>query len=89
LADNVTFQSSSYATAPNETVVATDKVDGVDYQRMKLVVGTDGEALFDVSNMNPLPVSLDIADRILKELKAINIQLSLITDTMVGQQEVE
>ena len=42
MADNVTFQTTTLATPPGATVVATDDVAGKHYQRVKLDVGGDG-----------------------------------------------
>lgn len=42
MADNVVFQSSTPATPPPGTPVATDDVGGVQFQRVKLDVGADG-----------------------------------------------
>lgn len=42
MADNKTFQSATLATLPSGTVCATDEIGGVDYQRIKIVDGTDG-----------------------------------------------
>lgn len=44
MADNVTTQSALLATPPTATVIGTDEVAGVHYQRMKLVDGTDGSS---------------------------------------------
>lgn len=57
MADNLTFQATP-ATVPASTVVATDKIDGVDYQRMKLVIGEDGVNDGDVSSDNPVPAAI-------------------------------
>lgn len=45
-------------TSPGQggAVVATDRIDGVDYQRTKVVWGVDGVAV-DTSASNPMPVS--------------------------------
>ena len=40
MADNKTYGSSNNSTLPNGTVVATDEISGVDYQKIKLVDGT-------------------------------------------------
>lgn len=55
MVDNVTFQTTP-ATAPNGTVVATDNIGGIDYQRVKVTWGVDGTAT-DVSATDPLPVT--------------------------------
>ena len=44
MADNVTFQKTATATPPTGTIVAADVIDGVAYQRVKIVVGEDGVA---------------------------------------------
>jgi hypothetical protein len=38
--------------------IATDDIDGVKYQRVKVVLGGDGENAGDVSAENPMPVTL-------------------------------
>lgn len=53
---NVTFQPTP-ATAPAGTVVATDTITGVDYQRVKVVWGANGVAN-DANATTPLPVDL-------------------------------
>lgn len=42
MADDVTFQTSTLATPPDSTKVATDDVSGAHYQRVKLDLGGDG-----------------------------------------------
>ena len=48
--------------------VATDEIGGVDYQRMKLVLGADGVNDGDVSSTNPLPTHDDEAHQLLSFL---------------------
>lgn len=54
MADNATLPATGVGTA--DIVVATDKIGGVDYQRVKVVWGADGTAT-DASAAAPLPVS--------------------------------
>lgn len=56
MADNVTFQSTTLATVPDGTKVATDLIGLVQYQRVKVTFGIDGVAT-DVSATDPLPVT--------------------------------
>lgn len=56
MADNVTYQDTTLATPPSATVVATDDVGGVQYQRVKLDIGGDGVAS-PVTTANPMPIS--------------------------------
>jgi hypothetical protein len=49
VADNVTITPGSGA------IVAADEIDGVKYQRVKLIEGADGVNNGDVSSSNPLP----------------------------------
>ena len=62
MADNVKFQSNRPATPTEETIVATDKISGVDFQRMKLTLGADGVNDGDVSSTNPMPIGIYDAD---------------------------
>lgn len=57
MADNVTFQSGTLATAPDGSVIGTDNIGGIIYQRVKIVWGIDG-VVTDTSAINPLPVTL-------------------------------
>ena len=64
--------------------IATDEVDGVHYQLVKIVNGGDGEAGSIASSSTPLtfnlaPGSLDLFEQMLGELIAIKQQLILIT----------
>jgi hypothetical protein len=56
MADNVTFQAANPATPPAGFKVATDEIDGVAFQRVKLDTGADGASL-PVDADHPLPVS--------------------------------
>lgn len=49
--DNVTTQSTTLATVPASTTIATDDVGGAHYQRVKLDVGADGAASAVVTNV--------------------------------------
>lgn len=53
--DNVTPESSAL------DIIAADEIAGVKYQRVKVVTGSDGVAIGDVSDANPMPVKV-IAD---------------------------
>lgn len=57
MADNVTFQSSTLATPPDATVVATDEVGARHFQLVKQVFGGDGTATL-VSAADPLPITI-------------------------------
>lgn len=39
-------------------LVATDDIEGVKYQRMKVVLGADGVNDGDISSANPMPVNI-------------------------------
>lgn len=59
MADNLTTQSSTPATVPSSTVIATDDVAGVHYQRVKLVDGTlDGTSAIGGDATNGLDVDV-------------------------------
>ena len=63
MADNVTVPS--VATGP---VIATDEIDGAQYQRVKLIHGSEGVNAGDVSEGNPLPVHDEDAHLLLTRL---------------------
>lgn len=80
MADNVTIPATGSGDAT--PIVATDKIGGVDYQRVKLTWGTDGTAT-DASASNPLPIigasnsGVDIGDVTINNASggsAVNIQ---------------
>jgi len=62
---------------------ASDDIDGVKHQRVKISIGEDGEAS-DLSLSNPLPVgsqsSEEILNNILLELKRFNNYMALMTN---------
>jgi len=80
--------------------VATDKVDGFHYPVYKLAVGADGAAVL-VDADNALPVILStkgeaVQNEILqgiksleKQLKIMNIHLSMMTDNEITKAEIE
>lgn len=49
MADNVTTQTSSLATIPDSTVIATDDIGSAHYQRVKTTLGPNGTATADWS----------------------------------------
>lgn len=51
MADTITLNAGS-----GGSVVATDDIGGVHYQRIKLIFGADGTNVGDVSTTNPLPI---------------------------------
>lgn len=55
-------------------IIASDDIDGVKYQRMKLIYGDDGYNGGDVSNANPLPI--------------INFAPSTATTSQIGRAHV-
>ncbi len=94
MADNVLFQDDNPATAPRDTLVAADEIEGVIYQRMKVVVGDDGINDGDVSSKNPLPIAIEgdavqLLSGVLKELKKMNLNMAIITDNYIDNSEVE
>ncbi len=62
--------------------IATDDIDGIKHQRVKMEFGEDGEAT-EVSPTNPLPIiarsEASLLEEILAELKTLNFRMSLIT----------
>jgi hypothetical protein len=53
---NVSFQTGNLATPPGGTIVATDTVNDVQFQRVKLDIGTNGNSS-PVTPANPVPVT--------------------------------
>jgi hypothetical protein len=84
MADNVEFQHTFTATPPKDTIVGADEIDGVVYQRMKLIHGADGVNEGDISALNPLPVNLlalvTVNQSILSELVKMNKYLSILVN---------
>jgi len=97
MADNVTVE-------PAETgiEVATDEIGGVHYPIYKSAIGADG-AITLVDSDNGMPISspesgpaytrdeqlLSVLQGITKELRIMNIHLSMITDNEVTKAELD
>jgi len=92
MSDNVLFQTEEHATPDRGVEVATDNIDGIDYQRMKIDVGGDGKVGGSASIDNPLPVKdlmmFSLLEEILTTLKKIETHLSYATDTELKDQDV-
>jgi len=88
VADNVQFQSNIIATPSSDVSVATDDIGGVSYQRFKLAVGESGKYVGDVSARLAVPVSLDVGGAILKQLKIMNMHLSILTDMTIQERDI-
>ena len=65
MADNVVLPGTGSS-------VATDEIDGNQFQRMKLTLGADGVNDGDVSSTNPIPVTGGLTDA---ELRAAAIDV--------------
>lgn len=89
MADNT--QLPATGTGTGDIIVATDKIAGVDYQRIKLIEGADGVNDGDVCAANPLPVegtlTLSAVDNaVLDTIDAAidTINAKLVTGTVIG-----
>lgn len=58
MADNLTTQSGTLASIATGTIVATDDVSGVHFQKVKIDIGGDGVSAI-LNTSNPLPVALN------------------------------
>lgn len=76
MADNVAITPGSGAT------VAADDIDGVLHQRVKIVLGDDGQNAGDVSLLNPIPTRE--AGELVEALEAMRIGIQALTRT-IGQ----
>jgi len=71
--------------------IATDDIDGVKHQRVKIQQGADGEAT-DVSIAQGLSVEDNnsvLMKGLLLELKILNLHMSVMTDNFFTKQDVE
>lgn len=75
MADNVAI------TAGSGTVIATDEIGGVNYQRVKPAWGTDGTAV-DVSASNPLPVAA--YGELVEAIEALRMAVQALLRSGVG-----
>jgi hypothetical protein len=73
MADNVGYTPGS------GEVIATDDIGGVQYQRVKPVWGTDGQAQ-DVNNTTPLPVTG--AQELMEAIEAMRMAIQALTRTI-------
>jgi len=100
MSDNIPVNQG---TESNAVTVATDDIGGTHYPIYKMSYGADGSQT-PVDGTNPLPVSMieqsaegyiqndaivSALDRVLKELKIMNIHLSMITDNEISKAEIE
>jgi hypothetical protein len=88
MADNIEYQTNDcFVYPPDGTVIAYEDVDGVLYQRIRLRIGDN-----DVSASFKLPVDLTVIvsqnEEILNELKKINYQLQILTETDLTNEEI-
>lgn len=60
MADNLTTQAGTLATLSTGTVIATDDVSGVHFQKVKIDIGGDGVSAI-LNTSNPLPTTLAAA----------------------------
>jgi hypothetical protein len=65
---------------------ASDEIEGVKYQRVKIAVGPDGTAL-DASDASPVPIGGDVQDKILTVLKKIEFHLAAMSGEDVSDFE--
>jgi len=95
MTDNVKVLGSTDAGAVN---VATDDVDSVHYPVYKLAIGEDGKAALvgdGTAHGGPvyIPVENDatatLLTGILKEMKIMNIHLSMMTDNEITKAEID
>jgi hypothetical protein len=71
MADNVGYTPGSGAT------IAADDVDGTLYQRVKIAVGADGQAV-DASAANPLPVAISETDPLTLRVENVRNLMNLV-----------
>jgi hypothetical protein len=73
MADNVAYTPGAGAT------IAADEIAGVLYQRVKPVIGVDGEAA-DVSQQNPMPIAA--YGELLEAIEAMRLAIHSLTRTI-------
>ena len=61
MADNVTFQRQKLATPPADTIVATDEIGGVQYQRVN-IFGKTGDTTFQSPRIDPITHAIKTID---------------------------
>ena len=93
MGDNVQFQTEAPATPVATTNVAADVIDGVAYQRVKIVQGEDGEVVGDTAPSLPIQthdwLALHTMNRTLEVLQKIEIHLSILSGEDLTNHEVE
>ena len=91
MADNVQFQTDAPATPVAETNVAADVIDGVAYQRVKIVNGKDGEVDGDASAELPLQTqdwrAMEMMKQTLAVLQKIELHLSVLSGVDLDEYE--
>ncbi len=85
MVDNVTFQSGTLATAPDGSVIGTDNIGGIIYQRVKVVWGVDGTVV-DTSAINPLPVVLATGAAVIGHVITDSGSTTVVTGTVTTKE---
>ena len=70
---------------------AADIVDRVTFPKIKVAAGRDGVEPDAVSAINPLPVVVidnELAEKMLLELRKMNLHLAMLTDIYINDSEV-
>ena len=89
MSDYVKFQKTETSTPPTGTMVAADVIDGVAYQRVKIVVGEDG-VVEDFAQTSDIPLLelKTLGVEILTQLKIMNLYFSDITGNTFTEEDV-
>lgn len=79
MADNTTINRGT-----DGDTIATDDIDGIKHQLVKMEFGKDGEAT-EVTALTPLPILTDVTansalEAILIELRQMNYHLNLLSE---------
>lgn len=75
MADNVTIKDGAGA----NSVIASDEIGGVNYQRVKIALGSDGTAV-DASATNPIPTA-EVGE-LLEAIEALRFAVGALTRTI-------
>jgi len=90
MADNVTIVSDATAgSPPRDTVIATDDIDGVQFQRVKLDLGADGESLPVSYFIRADPAMIDLLQFICELLQVNNEYLARIVGENLTLEDIE
>lgn len=78
MADNIGYTPGAGA------IIASDDIGGLQHQRIKVVIGSDGVSNGDVSSTNPMPVVVSTGE-LVEAMESLRIAIQALSRSGLGQ----